>query len=162
MSVHRNPLKINENPLKIANSSCQDAWWSILGVYLCSSFGFPRIMKIIQNQPNPKILKNGGSKSEDVSRKTLISAKKCRTVDVFCKEQFRARRPSYYEKTLILRQSPECVLRIHRAGAIEMDLQNTFGSRLGFRDPKQHANIRTALWRERNFDPQILKHHVFF
>ena len=96
-----------------------------------------------------------------VSHETLISANKCRTVDVFCKEQFRARRPSYYEKTLILRQSPECVLRIHRAGAIEMDLQNTFGSRLGFRDsrlgfrdPKQHAKIRTALWRERNVDPQ--------
>ena len=130
-------------------------------VYLCSSFEFPRIMKIIQNQPNPKILKNGGSKSEDVSRETLISAKKCRTVDVFCKEQFRARRPSYYEKTLILRQSQECVLRIHRAGAIKIDLQNTFRSRLGLRDPIQHAKICTAPWREFNFDPQVLKNHFF-
>ena len=103
----------------------------------------------------------GGSKSEDVSRETLISAKKCRTVDAFRKRPFRARRPSLYENTLILRQSQVCVLRIHRAGAIKIDLQNSFWSRPGLRDPMQHAKICTALWRELNFDPQILKNNVF-
>ena len=132
------------------------------GIYLCSSPKFPGIMKIIKKQPNPKILKNGGSKCEDVSRETFISAKKCRTVGAFCKGQFRARRPSFYDKTFILRQSQECVLRIHHAGAIKIDLQNTFWSRLGLRDPMQHAKICTALWRELNFDPQILTNHWCF
>ena len=125
---------------------------------------FIRISKNHKNykkQPNPKILKNGGSKSEDVSRETFISAKKCRTVDAFCRGPFRARRLSFHEKTCILPQSQECVLRIHRAGAIKIDLQNTFWSRPGLRDPMQHAKICTALWRELNFDPQILKNHKF-
>ena len=144
------------------HSGCQDACWSILGVYLYSLSEFPRFIKSIKKQPNPKILKHGGSKCEDVSHETLIFANKCRTVDAFCRGPFRARRPSYYEKICILPQSQECVLRIHRAGAIKIDLQNTFWSRPGLRDPMQHAKICTALWRELNFDPQILKKTISF
>ena len=118
--------------------------------------------KNIENQDFLKILGNGGGKNGDVSRETYIFQKKCRTVDAFVWSQFCARRPQFWNNMFISRQSHDPDLRFARAGAIKNHLRRPFLSHAGHRDPMQHAKICTALWRELDFDAQILKNHRFF